>query len=197
MFSPWGVHKVSHLKRFWLLACLVSPCFAPLAAAAETCACAHCGVHSHCRAVCRCVPSTEEKKEVCFECRCEDFCIPGPSIWCGRKCEAMPLPENQCGCPQNCCISWNVWKPRCAEVRTKRVLVIHEVKKEVPSFKWEVEYLCDECQRCCAEAAPATVDASEEILPVSAETPIETDPVDASADLPPVKQSWISRLLGD
>lgn len=109
----------------------------------------------------------------------------------------MPLPESQCGCPQGCCVCWNIWKPRCAQVRTKRVLVVHEVKKEVPSFKWEVEYLCDECRRGCADATPAGPPSVDGIMPVSAESPVESDPADAPAELPPVKQSWFARLLGD
>src|SRR5690606_31438164 len=124
-------------------------------ALAETRACSQCGVETCCRAVCRCVPSTEEKKKTCYECKCEDFCVPGPSVWCGRKCESIPYgDEESCGCANGgCTLIWNLWKPcGCAQVRTRKVLVAHEVKKEVPSYKWEVEYLCDECRGCCVDA---------------------------------------------
>jgi hypothetical protein len=192
---PKGSDAVTRRNILELLLCLSAALATPQFASAENRACSHCGCTTHCRAVCRCVPSTEEKKETCFECKCEDFCVPGPSIFCGRKCEAMPLPESECGCPQNCCISWNVWKPRCAQVRTKRVLVVHEVKKEVPSHKWEVEYLCDECRQCCADAVPATTNAAGEIVPVSAEFPIDetTDATESPAAEP--QGNWLTRLF--
>lgn len=185
------------LKQFWLLACFAITSFTTAVAAAETCDCSHCGAYGHCRVVCRCVATTEEKSETCFECRSEDFCVPGPSIWCGRKCEAVPLDDDHSDCPLSCCISWNVWKPRSAHVRTKHVLVVHEVKKEVPSFKWEVEYVCDECRRCCADATPIDSAPGDEIVPVSAEAPIEMDASTTDVDEPPAKRSWLARLLGD
>lgn len=178
-----------------LLVCLCALLAGPSALSAKDCECANCGVTACCRAYCRCVPSTEEKKETCFECKCEDFCVPGPSIFCGRKSEAISLPENECGCAGKCCISWNIWKPRCAQVRTKKVLVVHEVKKEVPSHKWEVEYLCDECRHCCAGLVPATTNAAGEIVPVSAEMPLEEAPSELDANEP--KGNWFTRLFAN
>jgi hypothetical protein len=146
------------------------------------------------------VPSTEEKKKTCYECKCEDFCVPGPSLWCGRKCESIPYGESDsCGCADGgCCLTWNLWKPRgCAQLRTRKVLVAHEVKKEVPSYKWEVEYLCDECRQCCVNAMPFKPGMENEIVPVSAETPLAPSPKEPVAKKAPAKQNWWSQLFGN
>jgi hypothetical protein len=189
---------VTILNRLLILTCLTWSSVLAASAQADTHKCARCGDETCCRAVCHCVPSTEEKKKLCFDCKCEDFCVPGPSVWCGRKCEAMPLPEDQCGCEQNCCISWNIWKPGCAQVRTRKVLVVHEVKKEVPTYKWEVEYLCDSCRQCCAEAMPLKPSVESDIRPVSAETPIEETAAVAPAPVKkPAQKNWLSRLFSE
>lgn len=188
---------VLKLQRILLLAGLALPWTAPSGALAEQRVCSHCGVEACCRAVCRCVPSTEEKEKTCYECKSEDFCVPGPSCFLGRKCEAMPLPGKEGGCAGDCCLCWNLWKPRCAEVRTRKVLVVHEVKKEVPSYKWEVEYLCDECRQCCAEAMPLRPGQRGEIVPVSNETPIESTGEQPAAKTKPVKKSWWTQLFAE
>lgn len=169
--------------------------FAPSGAMGAEHECAQCGVKTCCRPVCKCVPSTEEKKKLCFDCKCEDFCVPGPSCFCGHKSEAMDTPGDDCGCNKNCCISWNIWKPRCAEVRTRRVLIVHEVKKEVPTYKWEVEYLCESCRQCCAEAMPLRPETNGEVLPVSMETPIESPTEETVAPAKPGKKSWWAQLF--
>jgi hypothetical protein len=182
------------LKRILIVVGLALPALTSAEMRAEQHVCAECGAEACCRAYCRCVPSTEEKKKLCFDCKCEDFCVPGPSCYLGSKCEAMPLPgkEDACGCGGNCCITWNLWKPRCAEVRTRKVLVVHEVKKEVPTYKWQVEYLCDSCRDCCADAMPLRPQQGAEILPVSAETPIVAP---APAPKTAAKKSWWSNLF--
>jgi len=88
-----------------------------------------------------CVAKRTEKEivKVCWSYKCEDFCIPGPSIYCGEKCS-----HDTCG-------SWthSIWKPTCAEVRTKRVPVKNVVKRKVPGVEWKVEERCKECRFLC------------------------------------------------
>lgn len=89
-----------------------------------------------------CVPKLEEKEitKVCWDAKCEDFCVPGPSVWCGTKCQ-----KDDCGC-----WSHEIWKPTCAEVRTRVVPVRKTTKRKVPSVKWTVVERC----ACCRAKAP-------------------------------------------
>lgn len=88
-----------------------------------------------------CVAKRTEKEivKVCWGYKCEDFCIPGPSIYCGEKCS-----HDTCGCWTH-----SIWKPTCAEVRTKRVPVKNVVKRKVPGVEWKVEERCKECRFLC------------------------------------------------
>jgi hypothetical protein len=88
-----------------------------------------------------CVAKRTEKEiiKVCWSYKCEDFCIPGPSIYCGETCS-----HDTCGCWTH-----SLWKPTCAEVRTKRVPVKNVVKRKVPGVEWKVEERCKECRFLC------------------------------------------------
>ncbi len=114
--------------------------------------CDRCGSCDCVRKVC--VPKMTEKeiKKVCWDSRCEDFCVPGPSVWCGKACK-----KDDCGC-------WThaIWKPTCAEVRTRVVPVRKETKRKVPAVEWKVEERCACCRRtpCDLAAKPATSDAT-------------------------------------
>jgi hypothetical protein len=141
------------------------------------CKCASCGSQSHCQKVCRLVCEMKEVKETHYCCKCEDFCVPGPSCKCGKVCE----PDNfDCPC-DNCAkhhCSWcdclfskqkhrNVWSPSCdAEMFTRTKLIKYQVPKKVPTYKWVVEYCCDKCN----------CEATQSDIPPNATTPVETKP---------------------
>lgn len=98
--------------------------------------CDLCGSCSCVRKVCVPKPKEREIKKVCWSYKCEDFCIPGPSQYCGKKCG-----KDECGC-----WSYDVWKPTCAHVRTKKVPVRTEVKRKVPGVEWKSEERCGACR---------------------------------------------------
>lgn len=104
--------------------------------------CDHCGCHACVRRVC--VPKIVEKEivKVCWDVKCEDICIPGPSKKCCTKCAS-----DECGC-----YTYDVWQPTCAKVKTRRVPVKTEVKRKVPRIEWTVEYRCDDCCQACNQA---------------------------------------------
>jgi hypothetical protein len=112
--------------------------------------CDQCGGCEGVRKVC--VPKMTEKeiKKVCWDAKCEDFCIPGPSVWCGKACK-----KDDCGC-------WTheLWKPTCGEVKTRVVPVRKETKRKVPAVEWKVEERCACCRRkpCDIAAKPAPSD---------------------------------------
>ncbi len=121
--------------------------FGLLASEAAADCCNDCGCQCDCSKVCRCVPTTKKVTKICYDCECEDFCIPGPSKICGYKCV----------CPDDCgeCKLFHhahkepIWQPTCAKVKTRHKLVKKEEVKEVPSWKWEVVDLCPHCKSCC------------------------------------------------
>ena len=108
--------------------------------------CDQCGSCDCVRKVC--VPKMTEKeiKKVCWDSRCEDFCVPGRSVWCGTVCK-----KDDCGC-------WTheLWKPTCAEVKTRVVPVRKETKRKVPAVEWKVEERCACCRRKPRELAGRT-----------------------------------------
>ena len=91
------------------------------------------------------VPKMFEKEitKVCWDARCEDFCIPGPSVWCGKVCK-----KDDCGCWTH-----HLWKPTCGEVKTRVVPVRKETKRKVPAVEWKVEERCACCRRKPSELA--------------------------------------------
>jgi len=101
--------------------------------------CDHCNGCSCVRRVCVAKHTEKTVSKICWSYKCEDFCIPGPSIYCGEKCL-----HDECG-------HWthSLWKPTCAEVRTKRVPVKNEVKRKVPSVEWKLEERCKSCRFFC------------------------------------------------
>lgn len=128
-----------------------SPCAAVLAAlvscgAAQADCCHRCGCEAHLKKVCRPVCEIKEVKETEYDCECEDFCIPGRSQVCtehGVDCNGCPTCEK-------------VTIPACGKVRTRKKLIKKEVVKKVPSYKWVVEYVCDECcHGDCADGCDA------------------------------------------
>ena len=132
-------------RRWWSMVFAVAlPMLMALASVAEEKPAApkhdgHCDACGSCDCVRKvCVPTMTEKTitKVCWGYECEEFCIPGPSVCCGKQCH-----RDDCG-------SWwhFLWKPTCAEVRTKHVPVKHEVKRKVPKVEWKVEERCAACR---------------------------------------------------
>jgi hypothetical protein len=143
--------------------------------------CNHCGCQHTTRKVCRVECGEKEVTEVVWGCECVDFCVPGPSELLGEKC--------QCGHESTCDGSHHgkhkkslIWRPGCAEVRTKKVLVKKEVKKKVPSYKWVVEEVCNSCRSVCSQepASPQQAVHSAETMDTAAPL-VQSDAVPASS----------------
>ncbi len=138
------------------VACLAVAIAGLLANVAAAGSCHDCGCHCDCCKVCRCVPEVKKVPKITYDCKCEDFCIPGPSKCCGFK---TVCPDDCCGCKLfNHAHREPVFAPGCAKVHTKHILVKKEEMKEVCSWKWEVVDLCPHCKQCCkhhhADAQP-------------------------------------------
>lgn len=166
--------------------------------------CAHCGCHCNLVKVCKLVPDV--KKETVFEysVECEDFCVPGRSICCGKQCV-------QDGCT---CHVEPILKPTCGRVHTRSKLVKKPVTKEKNGYKCVVEYVC---AKCCSghqhhhhlfhhradaadPAAPLALDETPSDLPASELQPVP--PAEAFlapapiADQPERKPNLLMQLMG-
>jgi hypothetical protein len=113
--------------------------------------CGGCGCQPYTRKVCRLVCEMREETKPVYECKCEDFCIPGPSTCC----------KTPCTCPGKCCQDHTVWKPTCGCVKQRTVLVIKKESKKVPSYKCVVEEVCTRCGHCArSRDYPGAADAA-------------------------------------
>jgi len=96
----------------------------------------------------KCVKQLTEREvtKVCWGYRCEQICIPGPSVFRGTAHH-----RDDCGC-------WTcwLWKPTCAEVITRRVPVKTEVRRKMPAVTWSIE---ERCCRCWDESHEVGSDA--------------------------------------
>jgi hypothetical protein len=139
------------------------------ASRAAEAACDYCGCSTCVKRVC--VPKMIEKEiiKVCWDYKCEDVCIPGPSTKCGVKCN-----EDECGC-----WSFEIWKPNCARVKTRHIPVKTVVKRKVPAVEWVVEHRCQACcHRCDQESSAAPPAAVPPVLDRVAPDQSKPDQVD-------------------
>jgi hypothetical protein len=126
--------------------------------------CAHCGCAGACKA-CRLVCEEKKVEVLCWGCKREDFCVPGPSKPGCRHCETVC---ESCDCgepsvphakPKN--FVWFEWLPGGAKTYTRTKLMRKTVMVTVPSYKWVVEELCPQCSVACG----AEVQPGGEVLP--------------------------------
>jgi hypothetical protein len=124
------------------------------------CCCDHCGCTKSCEKVCRLVCEEKKVDVICWGCKCEDFCVPGPSKPACRHCEEVCGTSGQpCDCtsPQGKSkrFLWTEWIPGCAKIYTKKKLLQKVVTKKAPGYKWVVEDLCPHCEASCGHVAIA------------------------------------------
>jgi hypothetical protein len=135
------------------------------ALAGDVC-CAKCGCTTGCRTICRLVCEEKEVEVVCWGCKREEFCIPGPSKPAREHCECVCGTCNEGDKPSAVYAKpkrfvWLDWFPGYAQVYKRTKLMRKSVKVAVPSQKWVTEHLCPECQACWDD----TVDDGSEALP--------------------------------
>lgn len=134
------------------------------------CRCHHCGRAADCCKVCRLVCETKEVPEVVYECKCEDFCVPGPSSRC-KEC------VTDC---EGCTHKVYQWTPGGAKIHTRKVLVKKEIKVKKTTYKWVVEDLCKNCE---GTAPIVNVPADDAIpLPPSVESKLLYGPEKANEE---------------
>lgn len=155
--------------------------------------CIRCGRTSCCDVVCVLKRKMKEVEVKCWGCKCEEFCVPGPSKLKCKHCETVCAERG--GCQDGGCTAgrqpqakpkkfvWFEWCPGCAKVHTRKRLMLKVVKKQVPIYTWEVRRVCRHCAGCCegAEIIPGTEKSVPE-PPVSGEILKYRKPVAAAAE---------------
>lgn len=147
----------------WMAAAIVLTAVG-VAAAGGKGSCCHCQCCPPTKKVCRWVPEKKTIEIEKWDCECETICIPGRSKHCGESCTV------DCHCKKHIV---HHWSPSCAKPRTINKLKKIKEKKEVCTWKWVVEEVCDQCAGKCSQCAPACSEAA----PVNVPAPV----VDASA----------------
>lgn len=110
--------------------------------------CEHCGCQSSCRKVCRLVREEKQVEVDCWGCKCEPFCVPGPSQQGCKHCQSVcaecerdrRLPHAE---PKR--FVWFDWLPGGASIYTRTKLMRKTVRVTVPSYKWVIEDMCVDC----------------------------------------------------
>jgi hypothetical protein len=130
---------------------------------------AHCGCAATCQ-ICRLVPQDKRVDVVCWGCKCEDFCVPGPSKPGCRHYDAVcesctasgdgTLPSAG---PKS--FVWTEWLPSSARVYTKKKLMKRTVSANIPSYKWKVEQSRNQADGECRNA---NMPPGTDVLPTSA-----------------------------
>ena len=144
------------MKAFFL-AVLVVAASSPLLLCAEETksiySCPKCGC-CNLKKCCKLVPEVKKVPKTVYDCKCEDFCVPGKSKCLGTKC------VKDCdGCHEE-----KVWQPNCGCVRTRTVLVKKTEMVEKCGFKCVVETVCTRCGCNCA-AGPCVDEAPAKPAP--------------------------------
>ena len=120
--------------------------------------CEQCGAPGGCRRSCRLVMEEKKVTVTCWASQSEDFCLPKPSKPDCKHCELVcdEGPDGDCQCVKPKKFVWTEWIPGCgAKPYTKQKLMKKTITKKVPSYKWVVETLCDDCrERCPSVQAP-------------------------------------------
>jgi hypothetical protein len=109
--------------------------------------------------VCRLVPDTKKLKVNCYAAECKPFCVPCPSHKGCRNVDCVDCSKEGVSCSQKK-VAWYDWCAGDATMRSAKHLMKKPAEKKVPSFKWVVENLCDNCQAECEQQnVPAPHDA--------------------------------------
>lgn len=117
--------------------------------------CARCRANTHCTKCSRVIIENKEVKITCWGIRQEDFAIGGPSCpkcQCTTEaCKCSPDSKVQSGSKK---FTWKIWEPSLTAFWfTKNKLMKRTETKTIPTYKWVVEDLCDQCRNQTTETS--------------------------------------------
>jgi hypothetical protein len=135
-------------KRISLIAIVVASCL--VGATNPHPKCCRCGATAPCKKVCRLVCEEKNMEIVCWGCKCEDFCVPGPGCPSYEHCNCVHHTCDKDEQPSGVCFEpkrfvWKNWRPSFAQMYTKKKLMKRIETVKVPAYKWVVEEVCCDC----------------------------------------------------
>ena len=137
-----------HTVTLCLLLGLIASCL--VGAGMPQSKCARCGAVCPCKKVCRLVCEEKSVEVVCWGCKCEDFCVPGPGCpgceHCKSVCQSCDESKPSGVCSEPKAFHWKTWCPSFARMYTKTKLMKRTEIVKVPTYKYVVE---DVCCNCC------------------------------------------------
>ena len=135
-----------------LLIVLVACCL--IGAASPKMKCARCGVIAPCKKACKLVCEDKKVEVVCWGCKCEQFCVPGPGCPTCKHCQCIcenckdgKAVGGVCSEPKR--FIWSDWRPSWAEMYTRTKLMRKTETVSVPTYKWVTEDICCDCAAGC------------------------------------------------
>jgi hypothetical protein len=144
-------------KQTWTWLTLVyalAACLWTSVTIADDSRCAHCGCDCNCSKVCRLVCEEKKVDVICWSCRCEDFCLPGPGKCVAKHCvdvcgEGADGDGDDDAAVKPKRLVWHEWLPSGAKIYRRKRLMKRIEKVDVPTYKWVVEDICDKCNASC------------------------------------------------
>lgn len=150
------------ILRSVIAAFAVATTLAGWALAGDWCSCKFCGRNADCNKRCRLVCEEKKVEVVCWGCKCEDFCAPGcgkPGCeHCDEVCQSCADPDSKVCCEPKTFL-WKEWTPfGKPKIYTKTKLMKKIEPRKVPTYKWVVEDVCEQCEppKTAGEKSPAS-----------------------------------------
>ena len=150
----------NHPIAFGVLIAFMACCL--VGAAGPNTKCARCGAEAPCTKMCRLVCEEKKVEVVCWGCKSEDFCVPGPGCptceHCKTVCQSCDEgtgPAKVCSEPKR--VLWYDWRPSYAQMYTRTKLMRRTEVVKVPTYKWVTVDVCCNCaQGLSCSASPVT-----------------------------------------
>jgi hypothetical protein len=122
-----------HQPKAWIAAALL---LIPISQSAASDLMFGCWSRPACGKVCKLVCDETTLTATCYDCVCDQICVPGPSQQGCKHCATMHCGESGCA---KCEFCWYDWVScGCAMPRTVKVLKKYQTERKVCSYHWEV-----------------------------------------------------------
>ena len=171
----------SHSIAFVVLIAFVACCLAGAASPKTTCA--ECGAEAPCKKMCRLVCEEKKVEVVCWGCKCEDFCVPGPGCPTCQHCNCVCQSCGEGAASSKVCSEpkrffWYDWRPAsrkctrrpslCGARKSLKCPLTSGWPKTCAAIARRVALAATDARRCHAHGSAWACRHSEEAWPLKA-----------------------------